>query len=459
MCQLKKDGGRCQGYRTSESIRQLKAKGDVSSAERLIAARERYGNVVTHMDIPMPAGVSSLIEALSGVGTPLLVGGTVRDALSVATNAPKDFDIEVHGADMSAISSALRSRGYHVDEVGKAFGVLKVTAGGEDIDISVPRRDSLQGAGHRGFAVEIDKDMTVADAAERRDFTINAMMYSPEDNACIDPFNGRQDLKDGVLRHVSDAFGEDPLRPLRGFQFAGRYGLTMHPGTVAISRHLLERSGELPKERIRTEWAKFYGKCQHPRQALAVLRDTGWDKVVGGFDSVGDDTVSKAFDVAQGMGLSGGRKTVLIAAVISSQMEDKAAEKFLQSTIDDGDRIIAQARVLRTTKAPASTDVNRSSLRKWSRTLGKKGLSIADWEAREISLGHVPSPEILEKARSLGIYTSGPTDYIMGRHVLEALPDRTPGPWVSKMIAEAQDRQDKGEFASYEDAVDWLSTQ
>lgn len=457
MCQLKKDGGRCRGYRTSESIRQLKAKGNNQGAERLIAARERYGNIVTYMDIHLPSSVAALVNTLEGIGTPLLVGGTVRDVLSVSTEAPKDFDIEVHGAEMDDISAQLRAKGYHVDEVGKAFGVLKVSAGGEDIDISVPRRDSLQGAGHRGFTVELDKDMTVTDAAERRDFTINAMMYSPTDNACIDPFNGREDLKSGVLRHVSDAFGEDPLRPLRGFQFAGRYGLTMHPDTVVISRELLDRSSELPKERIRTEWSKFYGKCEHPEQALAVLRDTGWDTVVGGFKDVDDATVARAFAVAKREQLSRTRKTILVASVISSQMDDKSAEAFLQSTIDDGGRVISQARVMRETQAPKVVD--RSSLRKWSRSLAKKGLSLEDWEMRETALGRKPSADIIKHSKSLNIYSEGPTDYIMGRHVLEEIPDRQPGPWVAQIIAEAQDRQDKGEFTSFEDAIAWLRTQ
>lgn len=456
MCQLKKDGGRCQGYRTSENIRSLKKKGDATGAANLTTARDKYGSIVSHMDILMPKSIANLITSLEEIGDPLLVGGTVRDVLAPGSAAPKDFDIEVHGADMDSIAASLRKNGYRVDEVGKAFGVLKVFAGGEDVDISVPRRDSLQGEGHRGFTVEIDKDMSVTEAAERRDFTINAMMYSPGLNACIDPHDGREDLKNGVLRHVSDAFGEDPLRPLRGFQFAGRYGLTMHPDTVRISQELLSRSGELPKERIRTEWSKFYGKCQDSKSALKVLRDTGWDKVVGGFGSVSDESVQRSFDVTKDAGITGGRKTVVIASVISSQMDDKSAETFLRSTIDDGDRVIGQARVLRNSMIPDVQD--RPSLRQWARSLGKRGLTVQDWEMKERSLGNNPS-EVVEKTKKLGIYDTHPEDFIMGRHVISAFPDRKPGPWVSKAVADAQARQDKGDFAALDDAVEWLSKQ
>lgn len=456
MCQLKKDGGRCQGYRTSENIRALKKKGDMQAADNLSAAREKYGSIVSHMTIPMPESISKLITSLEEVGDPLLVGGTVRDVLAPGSAAPKDFDIEVHGADMDAIAASLRKNGYRVDEVGKAFGVLKVFAGEEDVDISVPRRDSLQGSGHRGFTVEIDKDMSVVEAAERRDFTINAMMYSPSLNACIDPHGGREDLKNGVLRHVSDAFGEDPLRPLRGFQFAGRYGVSMHPGTVAISRELLSRSGELPKERIRTEWSKFYGKCQDTSSALKVLRDTGWDQVVGGFGNVDDDSVARAFDITRSGNVTGGRKTVIIASVISSQMDDKSAETFLRSTIDDGDRVIGQARVLRNSSAPDVQD--RPHLRRWSRDLGKRGMTIQDWEMKERSLGNDPSSTV-EKTKKLGIYETHPEDFIMGRHVIAAFPDRKPGPWVSKAVADAQARQDNGDFPSDHEALAWLGKQ
>src|SRR5690606_23667911 len=96
-------------------------------------------------------------------GNPLLVGGTVRDVESGAV--PKDFDIEVHEMGMDDLATSLRSKGYTVDLVGAQFGVIKTRAGGEEIDLSVPRKDSLSGVGHQGFTVETDGDMGVQEAA------------------------------------------------------------------------------------------------------------------------------------------------------------------------------------------------------------------------------------------------------------------------------------------------------
>ena len=106
--------------------------------------------------------------------------------------------------------------------VGLAFPplgrVLKVSKAGVvcDLDVSVPRRDSQIAAGHRGFTVALDTDLTVTEAAARPNFTVNALLYDPQRHVLIDPFGGAADLANRTLRHVSDQFGEDPLRVLGG---------------------------------------------------------------------------------------------------------------------------------------------------------------------------------------------------------------------------------------------------
>lgn len=85
-------------------------------------------------------------------------------------------------------------------------------ASGEDIDLSVPRRENKVGVGYRGFSVAVDPTLSVSEAAARRDFTVNAMSYDSNLRVLIDPHGGRADLEARLLRHVSDAFDEDPLR-------------------------------------------------------------------------------------------------------------------------------------------------------------------------------------------------------------------------------------------------------
>src|SRR5436309_10914542 len=172
-------------------------------------------------ELKLPADLRAMLEAVRRVGRPRLVGGGVRDWLLGL--APKDFDVEVAGVDFETLQRTLSPFGA-TDIVGRSFGVIKVrsTASGAEYDFSLPRRESKTGAGHRGFAVAPDPALSDAEAAARRDFTVNAIALDPFSGALIDPHGGQRDLQARVLRHTSAAFGEDPLRVLRAFQLAAR---------------------------------------------------------------------------------------------------------------------------------------------------------------------------------------------------------------------------------------------
>ena len=103
----------------------------------------------------------------------------------------------------------------------KSFTVYKL---GHDLDVSIPRRERKSGRGHKAFVIEGDPSMSVAEAARRRDFTINAILQDPLTGELIDPYEGRRDLDQRVLRAVSsETFAEDSLRVLRAAQFAARF--------------------------------------------------------------------------------------------------------------------------------------------------------------------------------------------------------------------------------------------
>ncbi len=222
----------------------------------------------------IPTALSAVFEALRiAEGRPRLVGGCVRDWLLGLE--PKDFDVEVFGLDFEQMGRALAPFGA-TDPVGRSFGVLKVRLGGNEYDFSLPRRESKTGAGHRGFAVEPEPDLSEADAAARRDFTINAIAYDPLERRIIDHHGGERDLRAKVLRHTSAAFVEDPLRVLRAFQFAGRFDLTLAPETTALCRSIKAAFHELPLERVWGEWDKWCTKSVKPSAGLAVLKQSGW---------------------------------------------------------------------------------------------------------------------------------------------------------------------------------------
>ena len=202
-------------------------------------------------------------------GRAVLVGGCVRDALQ--NNPCKDFDLECYNISAEKIQEILKDD-FALDLVGMSFGVMKVHH--FDIDIALPRRENKTGAGHRGFMVDCIPDLTFADAAARRDFTVNAMMYDPLDQEFIDPWNGKQDLEQKVLRHVSEHFSEDPLRVLRAMQFAARFDFTIAPETIALCRQI--PGNELALDRIAAEWDKLLLKGKAISVGIDFLAQSQW---------------------------------------------------------------------------------------------------------------------------------------------------------------------------------------
>lgn len=219
-------------------------------------------------ELALAREVASLVRALGGRAW--LVGGCVRDAL--LGRACHDFDLEVYGVPAPRLEAALAQR-WPLDKVGASFGVVKLKHHG--IDIALPRRENREGAGHRDFSVAADPALSPAEAAARRDFTVNAIMFDPLACEPLDPWGGISDLRAGVLRHVSEHFAEDPLRVLRGMQFLARLPfLSAAPETVALCATMTQEA--LPRERLAGEWEKLFLQGVRPSRGLEFLRACGW---------------------------------------------------------------------------------------------------------------------------------------------------------------------------------------
>jgi tRNA nucleotidyltransferase (CCA-adding enzyme) len=197
------------------------------------------------------------------------VGGCVRDAW-LGFEAT-DLDIEVFGIEPDELRRLVEEV-RPVSLVGESFGVLKLH--GLPIDVSLPRRERKEGRGHRGFVVDADPHLDPAQAAARRDFTINAIAWDPIDEMTIDPFHGRRDLSQRILRHTSHQFAEDPLRVLRGMQFVARFDLEPARETVELCRDI-DPEG-LAAERVFEEWQKLLLSGRAISSGLRFLEDTGW---------------------------------------------------------------------------------------------------------------------------------------------------------------------------------------
>ncbi|HLH38470.1 MAG TPA: HD domain-containing protein [Bryobacteraceae bacterium] len=220
--------------------------------------------------IELPRSIETIVVELRAQGfRPLIVGGAVRDAL--LGRAAKDIDIEVYGITYDRLAQIL-SRFGRVDLVGRSFGVVKL----DGHDFSVPRRDNKIGRGHRDFLTTFDPSITPREAASRRDFTINAMAYDPVSHEVLDFFGGRGDLQNRVLRATSSAFSEDPLRVLRGMQFACRFDLTVDLATAEMSRAIADQYSTIARERVAEEFMKWATKASHPGRIFEYLEATGW---------------------------------------------------------------------------------------------------------------------------------------------------------------------------------------
>lgn len=197
------------------------------------------------------------------------VGGCVRD--NIIGKPSKDIDVEIYGLSLNRLIEIL-SRFGEVNTVGKCFGIIKVK--GLDIDFSIPRSERKVTDGHTGFEVEFDSCMLYEEACRRRDMRMNAILVDVITGEVIDPFQGRKDIEDRVIRHIDDStFIEDPLRVYRAIQFAARFDFTIAPETLNLCKGIDLSS--LSKERVYDELMKMLLKADKPSIGLTYMRELG----------------------------------------------------------------------------------------------------------------------------------------------------------------------------------------
>ena len=194
------------------------------------------------------------------------VGGAIRDELLGLPVRDRDWVV------VGATPEALQAQGFQ--PVGRDFPVFLHPDTREEYALARTERKS--GRGYRGFVVQFSPDVTLEDDLKRRDLTINAMARDAG-GTLIDPWNGQRDLRDRVLRHVSEAFGEDPVRILRIARFAARFhDFTIAPETRALMREMVAHgeADHLVPERVWQELSRGLMET-HPSRMIAVLRACG----------------------------------------------------------------------------------------------------------------------------------------------------------------------------------------
>jgi len=453
----------------------------------------------------VPRDLAQILAETPELQRAYIVGGSVRDWL---LGCPvKDCDIEVFGVTRDQLTSAL-SRWGKIDLVGRSFGVVKLTLpGGPTFDFTIPRRDSKVAPGHKGFAISFDPAITLGEAAARRDFTINALMYDPRCKQVLDFFGGEADLKNLILRHTSPAFVEDPLRVLRGMQFAARFDLHADPATVSLSRSIKNSYSELPVERVREEWFKWASKSRRPSAGLNFLAQTEWiehfpelQALRGapqdpGWHPEGDVFTHTAHccdalvELPSWQQADEETRIVLAFAVLTHDFGKPAstfeavkdgetriispgheavsvglAEKFLarfRTPLAIVERVLPLARNHMT----SMNEVTDRGVRRLARRLEPETIEHLCIVMTADAFGRPPRPReepplisaLLHKAAELEVQSSAPQPILLGRHLLEA--GFSPGPELGAILKDAYDAQVEGKFFNLGEAINWLANE
>lgn len=428
-------------------------------------------------------------------GRALLVGGWVRDRL--LGHDSKDMDVEVFGIPAADLAVLLSAFG-RVEPIGQSFPVYKLGT----IDIGLPRRESNAGPGHKAFVVEGDPTMSIASAARRRDFTINAVLWDPLTGEYIDPFNGRDDLLRKVLRVVDPrTFGDDSLRVLRALQFAARFDLTLDEQTRELCRSI--PLDDLPSERIWGEIEKLLLLAGRPAIGFQLALELGVvDKLFPELKALvgceqepewhpeGDVWVHTLMVIDQArMRIDDldrpNRISVMLAAVTHDFGKPKTTalidgrirslnheEEGVEPAAAFLDRLnihsIGGKDVRRQVLGLTAQHLKPGMLYKvrheltdgaFRRLAQKVDLDLLARVAKADCLGRTGDFDcsamdwFLERARELGVDRSPPKPLLLGRHLLDL--GMSPGPKMGEVLKQVYEKQLDGEIASAEEAIEY----
>ena len=213
-------------------------------------------------------------DILSQGGKVYIVGGSVRDML-MNRHDSHDVDVEVYHMSYNQLYDVLSKYG-HVNTYGKSFAIMSLdTLLG--YDFALPRSEKKTGDAHTDFEVIVNPDLPLEKAIQRRDLTINALMYDYENKTVIDLCNGIEDLKNRTIRAVnSETFVEDPLRVLRIAQFVARFEMSVDEKTLELCKTMVQQKmlEHLSYERIYGEYCKIL-MSNRPSLGFEFLKEIG----------------------------------------------------------------------------------------------------------------------------------------------------------------------------------------
>lgn len=422
----------------------------------------------------------------------VIVGGFVRDIFMGLK--PKDADVEVYGVAPEVLSKTLIELFPHVDGVGEAFGVLKVgLGGGLEIDVSIPRRESKKGSGHRGFEVHGDPSLDMVEAARRRDFSMNALSMEPLTGVVFDPFGGLEDIKNRILRVTDpERFGDDALRVLRAAQFVARFGLKVEPKSFDLMKEIVagpefhiistdKKSSEaigLAAGRFAEEWSKLLFKGQEPSRGLELMRRLGifekiypevaawiageggeekWRSVLGRLDSVRQKLKVNGKDLPKETPI------MILMATFCQDFDRSIVEKFLHEsrlTFSKKDFLIPATALSREMNSLDNTEElddrqfagRLVSVLERLKTIDSEIYLIA-YEANALEPEQEQKGKIVSRARELvRKYGLSAAPLVGGKDIMEIAPDFKPGKEMGQILEQIKQKRRTGEIIDADEA-------
>ncbi len=385
----------------------------------------------------------------------IVVGGSVRDYF---LKLPiKDYDIEVFGLDsIDELEEILREYG-KVSLVGKSFGVLKFTYMGETYDFSCPRVERKISKGHRGFSVTCLKDASFKEASLRRDFTINGMGFDIEKREFLDPFSGKIDMQNRLLRHInSHSFIEDPLRVYRAIEFSARFNYRVSQATFKLCKEMVRDNllDELPKERVYIEFQKLLLKAKKPSIGFNLMEDLGVLKYFPEL-KLNKNTLQTVDIMAKYRVGDSRRDLTRIFAILCSNLELESAKSFLYRLTNEHkfiNSILLFIKYHNLLDKFYSRKLDRD-IRKLSTKIDIKEFILVE---RVINLDRLSNKiEWLEKrAKELNIYDTPLKPLLRGRDLIEL--GLKPSEEFRRLLKVVFKAQLNGRVSTYSEAIEFL---
>ncbi|MEA2074071.1 MAG: CCA tRNA nucleotidyltransferase [Campylobacterota bacterium] len=387
---------------------------------------------------------------------PIIIGGYIRD--KILNLDSKDIDIELYGIDsLLKLESILEEFG-DVNSVGKSFGVCKLKVDDLDIDFSLPRTDSKVSQGHRGFSIQTDTTLDFKTATSRRDFTINAIGYDVIEKKILDPFDGREDLKNRVLKAVDILkFEEDPLRVLRAVQFAARFHFSLDEKLFIKCEDMIKRDclNELAKERIFEEIAKLLLKSKKPSLGILLLKN------LSGFLYFKEFSLLTTKEFEQTLlcldyqaSVSFDKKKITTMLCLLTYYHSKTDMLAFLKRLSDKKELTNELMLLKENQN--SLDIYKSSdydLYKLASNVDLE-LYLSILNAVTLAKKRDQILKLKKRARDLGILNTKAEELLKGRDLIKL--GLKPSKEFSHLLKEAYEAQILGRFTTYEEATLWL---